>query len=171
MSFWTDRLVQDLAQKALELNKRFCGSRAISESFTILEYRVDPPHIEIYSPYYWAVYYKEGVDFIRFPKKSPWLIWYKNPEDDPRIAPVPRGYPVRRSDVRSFTDLEFKQARKDQKTGKAFFALAAGPIPAHDWTPKTFFFWSLYAEFKIKEEMKRRIKSILQPLRGLKIGS
>ena len=136
MSFWTNELVKDLAEKALELNIKFCGSRAISDSFTV-SYTIKPVHIEIYSPYYWAIYYMKGVDFIRFPIKSEWLIWYVNPEDDPRIKPVPKGYPIRRADIKHLTIEQFRKAKELAKVGKVIFARSAGPIPAHDWTPQT----------------------------------
>ena len=170
MSLWNDKLLKDLTRKALELNIKFCGSRAISESFTA-SYTINPPHIDIYTPYYWARYYKNGVDFVRFPVRGEWLIWYKNPEDDPRIAPVPRGYPVRRADIKHFDEEEFKQAKEDRKAGKAIFVRSAGPIPPHDWTPKVFLFWTIYAKIRLEQEMKKEADRILKPLRGLRIGS
>ena len=169
MIVWTDALLKDLANKALELNRRFCGSRAISESFRV-SYTVKPPHIDVYTPYYWAPYYKNGVDFIRTPRKGKFLIWYVNPDDDPRIAPVPQGYPVRRSDVRSFTDKEYAQALKDRTAGKAVFARSAGPIPAHDWIDQVSLFWAPYYQQRIKRELVVQVKKVLEPLRGLRIG-
>jgi len=170
LKFWNEQLLKDLADKALEMNKRFCGSRAISASFTV-SYKINPPQINIYSPYYWAVYYKNGVDFIRFPKRGEWLIWYVNPNDDPRIRPVPQGYPIRRTDVRHLNRAEYREAKKLAKEGKVIFARSAGYIPAHDWTPKTFLFWTIYARIRIQQEMKKQIDNIFNPLKNLRIGS
>lgn len=168
---WTPALIKDLAEKALELNKLFCGSRAISDSFTVSYTRSqDFQQIIVNSPYYWAVYYKDGVDIVRTPKNAKVLIWYVNPEDDPRIAPVPRGYPVKRADIKPFTTRQYNQAKLDARTGKAVFARYAGHLPAHDWTVQAFPAWVTYMKARLKRAVRDEVREILKPLRGLKIG-
>lgn len=57
-------------------------------------------------PHYWAIYYHDGRGPIRA-KPGKWLVYFKDPADDPRIK---AGYPVRASDIIHLTREQFLAA-------------------------------------------------------------
>lgn len=166
----TTRIIDQLSQLALFLNKKHCQSRAISDSFYVLWSKGSQGlKIEVISPYYWAKYYKNGVDVVRYPKNSPYLIWFKDPDDDPRISPRPYGYPVTREDVRHLSKNEFIRYRNE---GKLIFAKSAGTIPPHDWTDQAFPEFRKRSRVILKEATRKEILKTLKPLQGIKkLGS
>jgi len=54
-------------------------------------------------PHYWAIYYHDGRGPIRA-KPGKWLVYYKNPSDDPRIK---GGYPERAASIVRLTREQF----------------------------------------------------------------
>jgi len=72
-------------------------------------------------PYYWAEWYHNGRKAIYKGPSDGFLIYYKDPKQDPRIK---NGYPVRASDVRRLSKGEFK---RDRKAGKLIVTKSVGP--------------------------------------------
>jgi len=75
-------------------------------------------------PHYWAVFYHDGRRGFG-PRRSRVLVWFKNPNDDPR-APN-RQYPVRRSQIKRLTREQFYSALRE---GKLIVARRTGPARA-----------------------------------------
>tara|TARA_R110002167_G_scaffold89910_1_gene242571 strand:- start:1131 stop:1664 length:534 start_codon:yes stop_codon:yes gene_type:complete len=71
-------------------------------------------------PFYWAHWYHDGRGRVNA-KPGGFLIWYKNPDDDPRLS---GGYPIRPSDVKRLSRERFKQ---DRAAGKLIVARSSGP--------------------------------------------
>lgn len=60
----------------------------------------------LWVPHYWAIYVHSGRKQVS-PVVSTYLVWFRNPQDDPRY---PGGrYPVRREEVRRLTAEQFKE--------------------------------------------------------------
>lgn len=60
----------------------------------------------LWVPHYWAIYVHSGRGEAG-PVSSTYLVWFRNPKDDPRY---PGGrYPIRREDVRRLTKEQFKE--------------------------------------------------------------
>lgn len=85
-------------------------------------------------PHYWAPFYHDGRGPA--PRKSRpgrWMVWFKDPGDDPRWGP---GLPVLRSEVRKLTREEFQAGLEENRRrgpGNPFMIVAkVSPFP-----PKT----------------------------------
>jgi hypothetical protein len=57
-------------------------------------------------PHYWAIYLHDGRGPIEKGPTDGFLVFFKNPEEDPRIA---GGYPVRASDIRRLTKAQWQE--------------------------------------------------------------
>lgn len=68
----------------------------------------------LYIPHYWAIYVNDGRGPVA-PVVAKFLVWFRNPLDDPRIKD---GYPERASDIRRLTREEFRYwAAKNAEAG------------------------------------------------------
>ena len=72
-------------------------------------------------PFYWATWYHNGRGGIEKGPNDGFLVYYKDPKQDPRIK---SGYPVRRSDVKRLSPYRFKQ---DRRAGKLIVRKSVGP--------------------------------------------
>jgi hypothetical protein len=73
-------------------------------------------------PHFWSWYFHDGRGPVRT-KYSKYLVWYKNPKEDPRLS---GGYPVTRSQQRRLQHWEFV---RDLNAGKIIMTKTAGPFP------------------------------------------
>lgn len=81
---------------------------ASTRSETVKKYlqsRITETGVTFNVPHYWVGYYHDGRGSFG-PKDAVWLVYFKNPKDDPRIA---SGYPVSRSAVRRLTASQYKE--------------------------------------------------------------
>ena len=77
-------------------------------------------------PHYWAVYYHDGRG--RAHPDGQWLIWYPNPNDDPRHNGV---FPTKRSQIRSLKDVgvSWSEILADVRAEIAVMAKVSGTSP------------------------------------------
>ena len=88
-------------------------SKTIARSmFRVLD--VEVMKITFDSPYYWAGWYLEGRGSVT-PKSSKYLIFFRNPKDDPRLQ---GGYPKTASDVRKLTKSEWREWNARNRAAK-----------------------------------------------------
>lgn len=73
-------------------------------------------------PYYWAEYYHDGHSGVVQRKKGKWLVFYKDPKDDPRIKD---GYPRTKAGVKRLTAHQFYV---DKAAGKLIVTKMVGPV-------------------------------------------
>lgn len=72
-------------------------------------------------PHYWAVYYHDGRRAAQSNRDNGFLVWYKNPQDDPRHGGT---FPVRASQLRSLKQagISLERLRADIDSGRAVIA-------------------------------------------------
>lgn len=102
---------------------------SIRRSLTIQE---EPPNAggavaRVVTPYYWATYYHDGRGPIRA-KPGKFLVYFKDPDRDPRHSFSARRYPERVSDIRRLTKAQFYEALAK---GELIVVKRVGPAPAH----------------------------------------
>jgi hypothetical protein len=106
------RLAFKLATAARKQARARVRSQRIAES---MELRVlDFGKVAVHVPYYWAVYYHDGRGPIRA-KKGHKLVFFKNPDDDPRINGPARNYPKRAADIRRLSARQFYRFLREGK--------------------------------------------------------
>jgi hypothetical protein len=114
-----------LGHRFADLVREVTESQTVSESLIVTLDPREPSTAAVEVPHYWAVYYHDGRGPVQ--PRSPgvrFLVWFKNPDDDPRN---PSGT-VRAVDIRRLTEEEFQNALD---AGQLVIAQEAGPAPAH----------------------------------------
>lgn len=90
-------------------------------------------------PQFWARYLHDGRGPIqaRFGRK---LVFFADPRDDPRIAPIPRGYPTEPSQARRLTEGEYRAGlernRRRRLAGQPPYMVVVdrvGPFEGYHW--------------------------------------
>lgn len=85
--------------------------KSVTRSETVKKYlynRITGKGVTFIVPHYWIPYYHDGRGGFG-PKDQPYLVYYRNPRDDPRIA---GGYPLRRSDTKKLTPSQFREGMR-----------------------------------------------------------
>lgn len=125
-----ERVARVLARAAIKVARRAIRphSRTLAKAVKI-EFRPDGAALVI--PHYWALYVHDGRGAIA--KPSGFLIYYRNPAQDPRFAG--RQTPERAREVRRLTSREFREAgrlnRAARKRGRplpVIIVRAVGPV-------------------------------------------
>jgi len=114
---------RQLAQQALSRIKRVTKSKTLRAALRV---EVESGNYFVGVPHYWAVYYHDGRG--RAKPDGQWLIWYPNPNDDPRHRGA---YPTKRSQVRSLTEAgaKWREVLADVRAGRAVMAKVSGTSP------------------------------------------
>lgn len=71
---------------------------------------IDRRSTSLYIPHYWAVYVHDGRRAPFGPRRGTFLIWWKDPRQDPRLAPFGGVTPQRASQLRRLTQAQFRAA-------------------------------------------------------------
>ncbi len=98
--------------------RRFTPSQTLRDALRVVR---DGQRWFVGVPHYWAVYYHDGRATSRSTRPNGFLVWYKNPKDDPRH----RGnFPVRASQLRSLRQagISLERLRADIESGRAVIA-------------------------------------------------
>lgn len=89
--------------------------------------------------HYWAVMLHDGHGPIT-PKNGQWLVYYANPDNDPRISPTPDGYPTRVSQRRFLTASDWKKINQENAKRRAagfppfaYIVRKSGPFEGFHW--------------------------------------
>lgn len=99
------QITQEIAEVALGIVLPNIPSKTIRDSLHIR--RLDNETVALQVLYYWARWYHDGHAAIRANHVAPGrthsmvLIWFQNPDDDPRIGGSNRNYPVTPNDVKN----------------------------------------------------------------------
>lgn len=90
-------------------------------------------------PEYWAVWLHDGHGPINA-QVGRKLVFYDNPNDDPRIRPIPGGYPTRASSARRLTAAEFQEGLRQNRLRAAqgrdpfmWVVDSVGPFVGYKW--------------------------------------
>lgn len=99
-----DELLRALAEKARQLvaRERILPSETLRKSLYVRKLPSKDEYV-LGTPYYWAYYYHEGRGPVE-PVSKQFLVWFRNPKDDPRLQ---SGYPKRKSDRKRLTKQQF----------------------------------------------------------------
>ena len=81
----------------------------------------------VHLPFYWAIYYHDGRNSIA---KGTFMVFFRNPDEDPRIDGGSRNYPVRVTDIRPLT-LTPERFRALARSGRIIITKRVGPTRAH----------------------------------------
>lgn len=118
MSTIYQRILDKALAKGEEKAKGFCTSRQLRKymhTLVTISSKVFSTGI-IRVPQYWAIYYHEGRRVIS-PVSATYLVWFKNPKDDPRLTNGES--PIYRSEIKTL-NLPLKKLRQLKKDGKLF---------------------------------------------------
>lgn len=115
------RLAFKLAAQARRQAQEATKSIRIRRSMmlSVLDFGV----VAVEVPYYWAVYYHDGRGPVRA-KRGKKIVYFKDPDDDPRINGAARNYPRRASNIRR---LSKKQFERFLRQGKLIAVDSVGP--------------------------------------------
>lgn len=144
-------------------------SRARVESQTIkdnLAFEVQSSErAVVYVPHYWAIYYHDGRGVVPRRALPPgrYLVWYKDPALDPRLAGGP---PERAVDVRKLTKAEFQ---RDLLAGRLVVARRAGPTAGNPFFTKALSGFDAIIARRVTAEFARYVRTLLPRQRKRKI--
>lgn len=141
-----DLIALNAARRALAYSKPKIPSSTLQQAARVRKKPAGGGY-QLYIPHYWAIYIHNGRGPSQ-PKSKTFLVWFRNPQDDPRIR---RGYgvkrPPRRLSKREW-DYWLKQNRKASKlgipapmivtqyAGPSSKYKAGGPHPSKFWDNK-----------------------------------
>lgn len=94
------RVLNILARRAFALVRDRIPSETLRAALKVV---LTDKQAVLFIPHYWAIYVHDGRGAVT-PKDAVWLVWFADPQDDPRIR---GGYPVRGSDVRRLTKAQW----------------------------------------------------------------
>lgn len=84
---------------------------------------------DVLTDFYWALYYHDGRGPVRA-KPGKFLVFFRNPDDDPRIGGSARNYPKRAVDAKPLT-LSKDQFHTMLRAKKLIATKRVGPADAH----------------------------------------
>ena len=106
MSLFSDQLARSLAEDARLRVQKFIRSRTLRQALVVVE--DTDGTFRLHVPHYWAIYYHDGRGPV-VAAKGHWLVYFKQPSQDPRIA---GGRPERTNQIRRLTKAQFLSALK-----------------------------------------------------------
>lgn len=100
-------LLRKLAEKARQLVARpsVLPSKTLRQSLYVRKVPGKDAMV-LGTPYFWAYYYHQGRGPV-VPVHKTWLVWFPNPDHDPRIGGPSRNYPKRPADRKRLTKEQF----------------------------------------------------------------
>jgi len=117
------RLLAEIGRRAAAQAKSKLDSQTLKDSLSI-ELVPQAKTVTVGVPHYWAIYYHDGRGPIQA-KPGHWLVYFKDPANDPRIA---RGYPERAADIVRLTREQFYHSLK---AGELIVTKRVGPAAPH----------------------------------------
>lgn len=113
-----ETISRDISNAAKERVRRFTESRTLRDALRVVR---EGNRWFVGVPHYWAVYYHDGRKAARSVREDGFLVWYKNPQDDPRHNGT---FPVRASQLRTLQQagISLERLRADLESGRAVIA-------------------------------------------------
>lgn len=116
---YLDQLTLELAWRAVAYSRPKIPSATLQNNIRVRRNPSGSGH-QMYLPHYWAIYIHEGRGPVT-PKEKLYLVWFRNPKDDPRIR---KTYGVKRP-PRSLKPSEWKFWNGENAKAKR----AGQPVP------------------------------------------
>ena len=115
----------------------------------------------ILTDYYWAIYYHDGRGPINA-RPGRFLVFFRNPDDDPRIGGARRDYPRRASDIRP---LQLSRGRFTQllREGRMVATKRVGPAEPHPFLEVGFSTLNRIYGPKVEEAFSAFVRDFLGP--------
>lgn len=131
-ALWALRVVQDI-----ESGERGRISEALRRALQVRTLGRGKASVSV--PHYWAPFYHDGRGAV-IARPGKWLVWFKDPGDDPRWGP---GLPVLRREVRRLRKKEFEAGLKENRRrgpGNPFMYVrkVSGPAKANPFFERSF---------------------------------
>jgi hypothetical protein len=103
--------------------------KALRESMEIRLEQVGSDQVDglVHLPFYWAIYYHDGRGPIQ---KGKFMVFFSNPDEDPRIDGGSRNYPVRVTDIRRLI-LSKSKFNRLVREGRIIMTKRVGPADPH----------------------------------------
>lgn len=105
-----EETLRELSLAARDKSRPLIPSSTLRDALLIDETALDSNTISLFIPHYWALYVHDGRGAPFGPIKGRYLIWWRNPAEDPRFPG--RQTPERHKSIRKLTRGEFKKAFK-----------------------------------------------------------
>lgn len=113
-----DILLRRIGEMALEEVRPSIPSATLQDSLVLeVSSNLVQPMAVLFLPQFWAVFVHDGRGPVS-PVEKTWLVWFQNPQDDPRTNGG-RNYPVRASDVRRLTKAEWDAGVRENNRRRA----------------------------------------------------
>lgn len=127
-------LCGELARNAVSKSSRTLAE-ALQEQGPIQGLSVGQTLGRLHIPHYWAQFVHNGRGEVR-PRQAAFLVWFRNPRDDPRLPPG--RWPVRVEELRRFTSESWdfwtqqnKAARAAGRPEPMIIRRVSGPVAAN----------------------------------------
>ena len=111
---WNSRVTLRLLREARSRVRPFVPSRTLRRDMQIF-YGGREQRGVLRFPYFWAVYVHDGRGPFGPRRGSEFLVWFRNPRDDPRTQGG-RRYPRRERDIRKLTRAQFEEGLRRNKS-------------------------------------------------------
>ena len=167
-----ERLLTRVGNLALRTVRPMIPSQTLQDSL-VLEIGIDllAPRAVLFIPHYWAVYLHDGRGVVT-PDEKTWLVWFHNPQDDPRTSGG-ADYPVRAADIRRLTPEEWAEGLERNAEARAaglppymIVTKLAGPVEfpmSFEWFEAGMSGFSSLAAPIVLEEFDRYVRSLHKP--------
>lgn len=155
----------------LATNSRRAQSLRDDLRVQIIDVNEQQSEAHIITDYYWALYYHDGRGAMTA-KPGKFLVFFRNPDDDPRIDGPARNYPRRAQDAKKLT-LSRGEFNRLLRSRRLIATKRVGPAPAHpfmelgfaalqsSYGPKVSAIWSRHVrEFLAEEDLLDREETI-----------
>lgn len=121
----TARIAFSLASQARVWARDATDSESIKEAMAVRALGFAIAVVEV--PFYWARFYHDGRGAMRA-RPGHKIVYFENPDDDPRINGAARNYPKRAADIKRLTKRQFYKFLGE---GKLVAVDKVGPADAH----------------------------------------
>lgn len=122
--------------RAMATDARLAQSLRDDLEIQVLVDTLDLFHAAVETDFYWAVYYHDGRGPIRA-RPGKYLVFFRNPDDDPRIGGPARNYPRRVADIQRLS-LPKDEFLSLLRSGKMIATKRVGPAGAHPFFERGF---------------------------------
>ena len=122
----TARIAFSIAVLAKDIARVATDSQRIKEAMVVKALGFSIAAVEV--PFYWAVYYHDGRGSIRA-RPGHKIVYFKDPDDDPRINGAARNYPKRAAEIKKLSKRQFYKFLGEGKLVAVDKVGPAGPHP------------------------------------------
>lgn len=151
------RVLELIAQTAVRRARTRIKSQTLKEA---LAFEIQSSErAVVFVPHYWAIYHHDGRGVVPRRALPPgrYLVWYKDPSQDPRIA---GGHPERASDIRRLSRAEFQ---RDLLAGKLVVTKRSGPAAGNPFFSEGLAGLDELVARRVTNEVRNEVRKLFPP--------